>query len=106
MFSSPEIPVLSHTFKDLQVEKSKEMPYKYVLYMLTTIPGLSYQRYCIRPTKEDQEHRQITHVLSRFPLRRRGSPRPNRMHLVSVKNECYTVFLDQETNLMHSIWER
>nr|KAF6501246.1 mannosidase alpha class 2B member 2 [Molossus molossus] len=96
--------------QDLQVQKSKELPSKYVLYMLTTIPGLSYRRYCIRPTKEDQEHGQITRITmpvpSRFPLRRRGRPRPSCMGLVSVTNECYTVFLDQDTNLMHSIWDR
>ncbi|XP_059538930.1 epididymis-specific alpha-mannosidase [Myotis daubentonii] len=94
-----------------QVQRSKEIPHKYDLYVLTTIPGLSYRYYSVRPTEQAPEGQQaatatmaFTSKLDRKP--RRLSTRPWGKKLVSVKNDCYTVFLDTDTNLMHSIWER
>ncbi|XP_070254816.1 epididymis-specific alpha-mannosidase [Myotis yumanensis] len=93
-----------------QVQRSKEIPHKYDLYVLTTIPGLSYRYYSIRPTEQAPEGKQATATmafaskLDRKP--RKPSTRPWGKKLVSVKNDCYTVFLDPDTNLMHSIWER
>ena len=86
------------------------MPSAYDLRMLTTIPGLSYRHYSIRPSRSSQKATGETapfvastqHVGPR--LRRRG--RQVGCHLVLVENDCYTVFLDTDTNLMHSIWER
>ena len=93
-----------------QVQSSKEMPSAYDLRMLTTIPGLSYRHYSIQPSRISQEATEETapfvastqHFGHR--LRRRG--RQVGYHLVPVENNCYTVFLDTDTNLMHSIWER
>ncbi|XP_069451160.1 epididymis-specific alpha-mannosidase-like [Ovis canadensis] len=93
-----------------QVQSSKEMPSAYDLHVLTTIPGLSYQHYSIRPSRSSQEATGETapfvastqHFGHR--LRRRGGQVG--CHLVPVENDCYTVFLDTDTNLMHSIWER
>lgn len=95
----------------LQVQRSKEIPHKYDLYVLTTIPGLSYRYYSIRPTEQAPDGKQapsatmtITSELDLKPRKLRTRPRGQ--NLVSVKNDCYTVFLDSDTNLMHSIWER
>ena len=93
-----------------QAQSSKEMPSAYDLRMLTTIPGLSYRHYSIQPSRISQEATEETapfvastqHFGHR--LRRRG--RQVGYHLVPVENDCYTVFLDTDTNLMHSIWER
>ncbi|KAM7243441.1 hypothetical protein CapIbe_005935 [Capra ibex] len=93
-----------------RVQSSKEMPSAYDLHVLTTIPGLSYQHYSIRPSRSSQEATGETapfvastqHFGHR--LRRRGGQVG--CHLVPVENDCHTVFLDTDTNLMHSIWER
>uniref|UniRef100_A0A452EN56 Alpha-mannosidase n=1 Tax=Capra hircus TaxID=9925 RepID=A0A452EN56_CAPHI len=98
------------TVPAFQVQSSKEMPSAYDLHVLTTIPGLSYQHYSIRPSRSSQEATGETapfvastqHFGHR--LRRRGGQVG--CHLVPVENDCYTVFLDTDTNLMHSIWER
>ena len=93
-----------------QVQSSKEMPSAYDLHVLTMIPGLSYRHYSIWPSRRSQEDTGETvcfmastqHFGHR--LRRHGGQVGS--HLVSVANDCYTVFLDTDTNLMHSIWER
>ncbi|XP_058403612.1 epididymis-specific alpha-mannosidase [Diceros bicornis minor] len=89
-----------------QVQKMRSA---YLLHVLTTIPGLSYRRYSIRPTKGAQEDTQKTATMVsvlKFGRRPRTPTGVGGSHLVPVKNDCYTVFLDQDTNLMHSIWER
>ncbi|XP_017708881.1 PREDICTED: epididymis-specific alpha-mannosidase isoform X2 [Rhinopithecus bieti] len=93
-----------------QIQNSTETPSAYDLLILTTIPGLSYRHYSIRPTAGAQEGTQepAATVASTLQfgrrLRRRTSPAGR--HLVPVANDCYIVLLDQDTNLMHSIWER
>ncbi|XP_057560639.1 epididymis-specific alpha-mannosidase [Hippopotamus amphibius kiboko] len=93
-----------------QVQNSKESPSAYDLHVLTTIPGLSYKHYIIKPIRRAQEDTQqpVASVAStsQFGRRLRRHAGRVRRHLVSVKNDCYTVFLDKESNLMHSIWER
>ncbi|KAB0343916.1 hypothetical protein FD754_020842 [Muntiacus muntjak] len=93
-----------------QVQRSKEVPSAYHLHVLTTIPGLSYRHYSIQPSRRPQEDplEPVTSLASSRQfgrrLRRRGGPVGG--SLVPVENDCYTVFLDKDTNLMHSIWER
>ena len=94
----------------MKVQCSKELPSAYDLHVLTTIPGLSYRHYSIRPSRGSQE---ATGAPEPFVagtqqfgvrLRRRGG-RVGKS-LVPVVNDCYIIFLDLDTNLMHSIWER
>ncbi|MXQ99690.1 hypothetical protein E5288_WYG020328 [Bos mutus] len=93
-----------------QVQRSKEMPSAYDLHVLTTIPGLSYRHYSIRPSRSSQEEtgepEPFVAITMQFGgrLRRYGGQVGG--SLVPVKNDCYIVFLDLDTNLMHSIWER
>uniref|UniRef100_A0A5F8A1J9 Alpha-mannosidase n=1 Tax=Macaca mulatta TaxID=9544 RepID=A0A5F8A1J9_MACMU len=93
-----------------QIQNSTETPSAYDLLILTTIPGLSYRHYSIRPTAGAQEGTQepaatVASTLQ-FGRRRRRRTSPAGRHLVPVANDCYIVLLDQDTNLMHSIWER
>ena len=86
------------------------MPSAYDLHVLTTIPGLSYQHYSIRPSRSSQEATGETAPFvastQHFGHRLRRHGGQVGCHLVPVENDCYTVFLDTDTNLMHSIWER
>ncbi|KAI4542711.1 hypothetical protein MG293_006837 [Ovis ammon polii] len=93
-----------------QVQPSKEMPSAYDLYVLTTIPGLSYRHYSIRPSRSSQEKtgepEPFVAKTMQFGGRLRRSARQVGGNLVPVNNDCYIVFLDLDTNLMHSVWER
>nr|CAI9707516.1 unnamed protein product [Rangifer tarandus platyrhynchus] len=93
-----------------QVQCSKEMPSAYDLHVLTTIPGLSYQHYSIRPSRSSQEAtgepEPFVASTQQFGVRPRRRGRRVGKSLVPVVNDCYIIFLDLDTNLMHSIWER
>ena len=93
-----------------QVQRSKEVPSAYDLHVLTTIPGLSYRHYSIQPSRRPQEDtlEPVTSLASSRQFGRRFRRRGGLVgrSLVPVENDCYTVFLDKDTNLMHSIWER
>ncbi|CAK6433317.1 unnamed protein product [Pipistrellus nathusii] len=96
---------------EAQVQRSKKILDKYDLYVLTTIQGLSYRYYSIRPAEQAPDGKQASGasmtVTSKLGLKpRRPRSRPRGQNLVSVSNDCYTVFLDRDTNLLHSIWER
>lgn len=110
--TGPPTPNLSYLVPlALQVQRSKKIPDKYDLYVLTTIQGLSYRYYSIRPAEQAPDGKQASGasmtVTSKLGLKpRRPRSRPRGQNLVSVSNDCYTVFLDRDTNLLHSIWER
>ncbi|XP_040480860.1 epididymis-specific alpha-mannosidase [Ursus maritimus] len=93
-----------------QVQESKEKQPGYDLYVLTTIPGLSYRHYSIRRTQGTQEDtKQLGASVARtsnFARKTKSPAGPRGRHLVRVENDCYTVFLDRDTNLMYSILER
>ncbi|XP_043303904.1 epididymis-specific alpha-mannosidase-like [Cervus canadensis] len=93
-----------------QVQRSKELPSAYDLHVLTTIPGLSYQHYSIRPRRSSQEDtgepEPFVAKTTQFGGRLRRHGGQVGQSLVAVVNDCYIIFLDLDTNLMHSIWER
>uniref|UniRef100_A0A8C0M4B0 Alpha-mannosidase n=1 Tax=Canis lupus familiaris TaxID=9615 RepID=A0A8C0M4B0_CANLF len=93
-----------------QIQESKKTQSAYDLHVLTTIPGLSYRYYSIRSTEGTQEEtNQLGASLARtsnFGRKKKTPARPRDRHLIHVENDCYTVFLDRDTNLLHSIWER
>lgn len=94
----------------LQIQESKKTQSTYDLHVLTTIPGLSYRYYSIRSTEGTQEEtNQLGASLARtsnFGRKKKTPAGPRDRHLIHVENDCYTVFLDLDTNLLHSIWER
>ncbi|OWK13843.1 hypothetical protein Celaphus_00017308 [Cervus elaphus hippelaphus] len=108
----PEVNLTDETGNPLpaQVQNSKEMPSAYDLLVLTTIPGLSYRYYVIRPMRRAQKDTQETGAsvgsTKQFDRRPRKNHKQVARRLVHVENDCYTVFLDKDTNLMDSIWER
>ncbi|XP_058526295.1 epididymis-specific alpha-mannosidase [Ochotona princeps] len=85
-----------------QVQNSTKVPSAYDLLILTTVPGLSHRDYHLRPVPEAQATTRLA-VTRRFGRRRRG--RDSRGRLVPVGNECYTVLLDADTGLLHSVRE-
>lgn len=94
----------------MQVQNSKEMPSVYDLLVLTMIPGLSYRYYVIKPSRRAKEDTQETEATvantKQFGCRPRRHDSSVVRRLVPVENDCYTVYLDKDSSLMDSIWER
>ncbi|XP_023555526.1 epididymis-specific alpha-mannosidase isoform X2 [Octodon degus] len=87
-----------------QIQNSTKEPSAYDLLILVTIPGLSYRHYSVRPTSETQAAATVASTV-RFGRRLRRTSQGDR-RLVPVANDCYTVLLDSDTNLLHSVQER
>uniref|UniRef100_A0A8C2VPQ0 Alpha-mannosidase n=2 Tax=Chinchilla lanigera TaxID=34839 RepID=A0A8C2VPQ0_CHILA len=87
-----------------QIQNSTKEPSAYDLLILVTIPGLSYRRYSVRPTTGTQAAATMASTI-RFGRRLRRTNQGDK-HLVPVANDCYTVLLDPNTNLLHSVQER
>ncbi|KAM5271302.1 epididymis-specific alpha-mannosidase [Ctenodactylus gundi] len=94
-----------------QIQNSTKDPSKYDLLILTTISGLSYRHYSVRPTTgaptgtpEPAATLASTLQFGRQPRLRYTSQAGRR--LLPVENDCYTVLFDPDTNLLHSIRER
>uniref|UniRef100_A0A452DL61 Alpha-mannosidase n=1 Tax=Capra hircus TaxID=9925 RepID=A0A452DL61_CAPHI len=93
-----------------QVQNSKEMPSVYDLLVLTMIPGLSYRYYVIKPSRRAKGDTQETEAMmantKQFGRRPRRHDSSVGRRLAHVENDGYTAYLDKDTNLTHSIWER
>ncbi|XP_075425842.1 epididymis-specific alpha-mannosidase isoform X2 [Ascaphus truei] len=90
-----------------QVHNSTESTYAFDLYVLVSLNGLGYRRYSIKPGNTATSNGPI--VVGRLvkfvrQLTRNKSKHPKR--LIPVLNDCYTVLIDQNTNLLHSITDR
>ncbi|KAM4811420.1 epididymis-specific alpha-mannosidase isoform X1 [Urocitellus parryii] len=88
-----------------QMQNSTKDPSAYDLLILSVIPGLSYRHYRVMPATEAQEATTMATTL-RFKSKLRRHSSSQKKRLVTMANDCYTVQFDQDTNLMHSIWER
>lgn len=88
----------------LQIQRSTRDPSAYDLLILVTIPGLSYRHYSVQPTTGTRAAATMASTVW-FGRRQRHTSRGNR-RLVTVVNNCYTVLLDPDTNLLHSVQER
>ncbi|XP_010640224.2 epididymis-specific alpha-mannosidase [Fukomys damarensis] len=104
--SFPRVSVLDESGRPVpaQVQKSTKDPSAYDLLILVTIPGLSFRHYSVRPTTGTQAAASVASTVQ-FGRRLRRAGRGHRS-LVPVANDCYTVLLDPDTNLLHSIRER
>ncbi|KAM6150178.1 epididymis-specific alpha-mannosidase isoform 2-T2 [Erethizon dorsatum] len=104
--SFPRVSVTDESghFVPAQIQNSTKEPFAYDLLILVTIPGLSYRHYSIRPTTGTQAAVTVASTV-RFGRRLRRTSRGDR-RLVPVVNDCYTVLLDPDTNLLHSVQER
>ncbi|XP_007496824.1 epididymis-specific alpha-mannosidase isoform X1 [Monodelphis domestica] len=92
-----------------QIQNSTEFPSTYDLYILATIKGLSFRRYYIKATSKFEEvHQESTSIARVFQFGRKSakSSHPSGKRLFPVANKCYSILMDQDTNLMHSITER
>uniref|UniRef100_A0A8C3FEM4 Alpha-mannosidase n=1 Tax=Chrysemys picta bellii TaxID=8478 RepID=A0A8C3FEM4_CHRPI len=87
-----------------QIQSSAESPSTYDLYILVTISGLSYRRYCVK-LSADKESAFIARSVKYGRKVIKHADHQSR-RLIPVLNDCYTVMFDQNTNLMHSITDR
>ncbi|XP_074085923.1 epididymis-specific alpha-mannosidase isoform X2 [Macrotis lagotis] len=92
-----------------QIQNSTDSLSTYNLYILATIKALSYRRYYIKTVdKFGEAHLESTSIARIFHFGRKSVKysRNSGKRLFPVTNECYSIFMDHDTNLMHSITER
>ncbi|XP_068926270.1 epididymis-specific alpha-mannosidase isoform X2 [Petaurus breviceps papuanus] len=92
-----------------EIQNSAVSQSTYDLYILATIEGLGYQRYYIKAiNKSEAVYSESTSIARIFQFGRKSeksSPYSGK-RLFPVTNKCYSILMDQDTNLMHSITER
>ncbi|MGH0152012.1 UNVERIFIED_CONTAM: hypothetical protein FKN15_038586 [Acipenser sinensis] len=94
-----------------QILKSSESTSSYDLYILVTSSGLSYRRYRIvletSPCSNESDCLP-TYVgrVVKFDRQIVNKSKKQGVRLLPVMNECYTLRLDQDTNLLNSITDR
>lgn len=91
-------------YVNVQVQTSAESHSTYDLYILVAISGLSYRKYNVKPLNGKQS----AFIGRSVKYKRKDITRADQQNrqLLSVVNNCYQVFFDQNTNLMHSVTER
>ncbi|XP_074131165.1 epididymis-specific alpha-mannosidase isoform X3 [Sminthopsis crassicaudata] len=108
---SPRVTVLDESGHPVpaQIQNSTDSQFTYDLYILATIKGLSYRRYYIKAADKFEEAQQKSASTARvlhFGRKSKKSSRVSYKQLFPVTNDCYSILMDQATNLMHSITER
>ncbi|KAK6493802.1 epididymis-specific alpha-mannosidase [Huso huso] len=94
-----------------QILKSSESTSSYDLYILVTSSGLSYRRYRIMletspcSNESDCLPTYVGRVV-KFDRQIVNKSKKQGVRLLPVMNECYTLRLDQDTNLLNSITDR
>ncbi|KAK1175516.1 hypothetical protein AOXY_G180 [Acipenser oxyrinchus oxyrinchus] len=94
-----------------QILKSAESTSSYDLYILVTSSGLSYRRYRIMletspcSNESDCLPTYVGRVV-KFDRQIVNKSKKHGVRLLPVMNECYTLRLDQDTNLLNSITDR
>ncbi|XP_036618743.1 epididymis-specific alpha-mannosidase [Trichosurus vulpecula] len=92
-----------------QIQNSTGYQSTYDLHILTTINGLSYRRYQIKAIdKFEEAHQESTSTarVFQFDRKSKNSSYYAGKRLFPVTNDCYSILMDQDTNLMHSITDR
>ncbi|KAM4807632.1 epididymis-specific alpha-mannosidase [Rhinophrynus dorsalis] len=89
-----------------QIQNSTESSYAFDLYVLVTLNGLSYGRYTIKLGNSDPGKNLIVGRLVKFVRQPTSSKLKHKERVMPLMNDCYKVWIDQSTNLMHSITDR
>ncbi|KAM4707731.1 epididymis-specific alpha-mannosidase [Discoglossus pictus] len=90
-----------------QIQNATESNHTFDLYILVTLNGLSYRRYSIRLGDLDS-HKDTVVIGRRMKFARKTTSNKSKckVRLIPLMNDCYTVWIDQNTNLLHSITDR
>ncbi|XP_063313819.1 epididymis-specific alpha-mannosidase [Pelobates fuscus] len=91
-----------------QIQNSTASIYAFDLHILVTLGGLSYGKYCIYFGNANSEKNTIVDGrLIKFPRKQiNNRSKNNKGQVKPVMNECYTVWIDQATNLIDAITDR
>ncbi|XP_075050593.1 epididymis-specific alpha-mannosidase [Mixophyes fleayi] len=90
-----------------QIQNSTDPGHAFDLYVLVVLHGVSYRRYSIKVDNAPPEKETIAAgrlvKFDRQPSRRTQS---SKQRVVPVISDCYTLWIDQNTNLLVSITDR
>ncbi|XP_077136225.1 epididymis-specific alpha-mannosidase [Ranitomeya variabilis] len=90
-----------------QIQNSSDPGHAFDLYILVVLPGLGYRQYSIK--MENTEPRKETMNVVRqgkFSRKLSGKPKNSKKRIMPVSNDCYTLWIDLDTNLLVSITDR
>ncbi|XP_053560133.1 epididymis-specific alpha-mannosidase [Bombina bombina] len=90
-----------------QIQKSADSNHVFDLYVLVTLDGLSYGRYTIRQGSPDTgtDNLAIGRLMT-FEKKSARSKSKHKANLIPLINDCYIVWIDQNSNLLHGITDR
>lgn len=90
-----------------QIHNSSDPGHAFDLYVLVVLPGLGYRRYSIK--SESAEPSKETINVGRqmkFYRQSSGSTKKGKNRLMPLSNDCYTMWIDLNTNMLASITDR
>lgn len=90
-----------------QIHNSSDPGHAFDLYVLVVLPGLGYRRYSIK--SESAEPSKETINVGRqmkFYRQSSGSTKKGKNKLMPLSNDCYTMWIDLNTNMLASITDR
>ncbi|XP_073430619.1 epididymis-specific alpha-mannosidase [Dendrobates tinctorius] len=90
-----------------QIQNSSDPGHAFDLYVLVVLPGLGYRRYSIKieNTEPEKETMNVGRQL-KFSRKRSGKTKNSKKKLMPVSNDCYTLWIDLDTNVLVSITDR
>ncbi|XP_063779728.1 epididymis-specific alpha-mannosidase isoform X2 [Pseudophryne corroboree] len=90
-----------------QIENSTEPGHAFDLYVLVTLHGVSYRRYSLEIDSARSGKKAVAAGRPvKFDRQPSSSAQNVKPRLIPVMNDCYILWIDQNTNLLHSITDR
>lgn len=94
-------------FYHMQIHNSSDPGHTFDLYLLVVLPGLSYRRYSLKIGKEDSNQGTVTVGRSVNFGRQPSNAKDNGgKTLIAVMNDCYTIWINRNSNLLYNITDR
>ncbi|KAM4051442.1 epididymis-specific alpha-mannosidase [Anomaloglossus baeobatrachus] len=90
-----------------QIQNSSDPGYAFDLYILVTLPGLGYRRYSIK-TEHAERGKETLNVgrQGKFSRKSWASTKNTKKKIMPVSNDCYTLWIDLNTNMLIGITDR
>ncbi|KAM8939546.1 epididymis-specific alpha-mannosidase [Pelodytes ibericus] len=90
-----------------QIQNATESGFAFDLYILVTLRGLTYGKYCINlgNTVSGKDNIAVGDLM-KFPRQSIRNQSKAKRSLKPVTNDCYTIWIDQNTNLLAAITDR
>ncbi|CAJ0964540.1 unnamed protein product [Ranitomeya imitator] len=106
--SGPETPIRPDQQRDRPwIQNASDPGHAFDLYILVVLPGLGYRQYSIK-MENTEPGKGTMNVVRQGKFSRKLSDKPKNSikRIMPVSNDCYTLWIDLDTNLLVSITDR